>query len=120
MLIVTKLALVMLAGIYAMRSTSIFFHPEPFEPLMIVAALAFLLSVFLFYRPPTAPGWWQFTVIGLCVAGVLANGFLYFAPDASHASPTQLAFSACSVAGWLIVALSAALLTMASPSGALN
>jgi hypothetical protein len=120
MLVITKVALVILAGVYATRSSDIFFRPVPFQPLMVVAGLAFVFSIVLFYKAPTTSGWWQYTVIGLCIAGVGANAMLFFAPDASHNSPTQLAFSAVSMVGWAIVGLSAALLTMAPPAAAQN
>jgi hypothetical protein len=120
MLIITKVALVILAGIYAMRSFGVFFRPVPFEPLMVAAVLAFVFSIVLFYKAPTTSGWWQYTVIGWCVAAVGANAMLFFAPDASHSSPTQLAFSAVSMVSWAIVGLSAALLTMGPPSAAQN
>jgi hypothetical protein len=103
--IITKSALVVLAGVYAMRATGVIFHPQPLQPLMGVAAFAFVMSVILFQSPPTAPGLWLYTVIALCLFGVAANMMLFFAPDAAHSSPTNLAFSAVSIVGWAIVAL---------------
>jgi hypothetical protein len=113
MYIITKVALVILAGIYAMRASSIVFVREPLTPLWFVALFAFAMTLVLFYRTPTVPGVWQYTVIGLCLIGVAANTMLYFAPDAAHSSPTNLAFSAVSIVGWGIVALSSFLLTFA-------
>jgi hypothetical protein len=113
MFVITKAALVVLAGIYAMRSSSILFHPTALTPLWFVALFAFIMTLILFYRPPTVPGWWQYTVIGLCLVGVVANAMLYLAPDAEHSDPTNMAFSAFSVVGWGIVCLSSILLTFA-------
>lgn len=115
MFVITKAALVILAGIYAMRASSVLFHPSPLTPLMLVALFAFIMSVVLFYRPPTVQGWWQYSVIALCVVGVGANVMLFVAPDAEHNDPTNLTFSAISVIGWGIVALSSVLLTFAKP-----
>jgi hypothetical protein len=104
-LVLSKAALVMLAGIYAMRGSSVLFVRQPFQPLMIVAVLAFLFSVTLFYRAPTKPGAWLYTVLALCLVGVVANGMLYFKPDASHSDPTNLTFSALSIVGWGLLAI---------------
>ncbi len=104
-LVLSKATLVLLAGIYAMRGSSVLFERQRFDPLMIVAVLAFLFSVVLFYRPPTKLGIWLYTTVALCVVGLVANGMLYFKPDASHGDPTNLAFSALSIAGWGILAV---------------
>jgi hypothetical protein len=87
------------------------FQGGAFSPLWFVALFAFVISLVLFYRMPTVQGWWQYTAIGLCLFGVAANAMLYFAPDAEHSDPTNLAFSAFSVVGWGIVALASILLT---------
>jgi hypothetical protein len=100
LMIVSKTVLVVLAGVYAMRATGIIFHPQPLQPLMGVAAFAFVMAVVLFQNPPTVPGWQLYTVIGLCLFGVAANTMLFFAPDAAHNTPTNLAFSAVSMVGW--------------------
>jgi hypothetical protein len=113
MFAVTKAAIVILAGIYAMRASSILFHNESFSPLWFVALFAFVMSLVLFYRMPTVQGWWQYNVIGLCLIGVAANAMLFLAPDAEHSDPTNLAYSAFSVVGWGIVALSSFMLTFA-------
>ena len=118
MFVITKSAIVILAGIYAMRSAGIVFRDDAFTPLWFAALFAFILLIILFYRPPTVQGAWQYTVIILSLVGVAANAMLYFKPDAAHADPTNLAFSALSIAGWGIVALSSILLTFASTKGA--
>jgi hypothetical protein len=102
-LILSKATLVILAGIYAMRSASPVFVRQPFQPLMIAAVFAFLLLVTLFYRAPTKPGLWLYTVILLCAVGMLTNATLYFRPDAMHSDPTNMAYSAFGMAGWGIL-----------------
>lgn len=102
--IIPKAALVILAGVYAMRFSNQFFNPAKLQPLWFAAVLAFIMSLVLFYRPPTVQGWWQYTATGLCLVGVAANTILFFAPDAAHNTPTNLAFSAVSMVGWAIVA----------------
>jgi hypothetical protein len=118
MFILTKVALVILAGIYAMRVSNEVFNPSAITPLWFVALFAFVMCLVLFYRPPVERGAWQYTTIALCLIGVAANAMLYFAPDAAHGTPTNLSFSAVSVVGWSIVALSSALLTFAEPASA--
>jgi peptidoglycan/LPS O-acetylase OafA/YrhL len=115
MVIATKAALVVLAGIYAMRASDVIFARAAFTPLWFVALFAFGMSLVLFYRPPTVQGWWQYSVIGLCLVGVAANALLFFAPDTDHSNPTDLAFSAVSVLGWSIVGVSSFLLVFAAP-----
>jgi hypothetical protein len=112
MFVLAKAALVLLAGVYAIRATSFLFLDEPFEPLTLVAALAFVVSIIVFYRPPTAPGLWLYVVVALCVIGAAANALLLVAPDESHRDPTNLVFSAISIAGWALVGLSYSLLLL--------
>jgi FtsH-binding integral membrane protein len=92
--------LVVLAGIYAMRASSVLFIRQPLHPLMIVAALALVFSTAVFHRPPNAPGAWAIVVAVLCGVGVLANALLYLRPDKAHGDTTNLAFSA---AGGLVI-----------------
>jgi hypothetical protein len=105
LVIATRVSLVILAGVYAMRASNVLFHPQTFQPLMGVALFAFIMSLVLFHNPPTTPGWWLYTVIALCLVGVAANAMLLFAPDKLHNSPTNLAFSLVSVIGWAVVAI---------------
>jgi hypothetical protein len=105
MLIATKIALVILAGIYAMRSAGVIFHPGPFTPMALVAMFAFVMSVIYFYRPPTVPGPWLYTAVPLFLFGVLANSILFFAPDKAHSDPVNMTFSAVSIAGWGLLAI---------------
>jgi hypothetical protein len=111
MYVLTKATLVILAGVYTMRATNVMFNPESFNPMSLVAMFAFVMSFVLFNRLPTAPGIWAFAVVGLCLFGVVANSLLYFRPDAAHASPTNMTFSAVSIFGWAIVAIYAGLVS---------
>jgi hypothetical protein len=98
-------ALVILAGVYAIRSASFLFEGQ-FELLTPVAALAFVFSIAVFYRPPATQGIWFYLVLAACLAGFVANTLLLIYPDKEHESTTNLAFSAISIAGWAIVGLS--------------
>ena len=104
-LILSKSAIIILAGIYAMRGSSVVFVRQPFQPIMIAAVFAFLLLLTLFYRAPTKPGIWLYSVIALCVVGMATNAMLYFKPDAMHNDPTNLAFSALGTVGWGMLAI---------------
>jgi xanthine/uracil permease len=74
------------------------------------------MALVLFHRPPMVQGWWQYTVIGLCLTGVAANAMLFVAPDAEHGDPTNMMFSVFSVAGWGIMCFSSILLSFSSSS----
>jgi uncharacterized membrane protein len=76
--VIAKTALVTLAGIYAKRASNIVFHPIMVTLLWFVTLFAFVMSLVLFYRPPTVQGWWQYTVIGLCLVGVAANAIRFW------------------------------------------
>jgi hypothetical protein len=105
LMIASKTSLVMLAGIYAMRSSNVAFHPATFTPLWGVAFFAFVMSLVMYHNPPMSIGWWLFTAIGLCLIGVAANTFLFFATDFVHNNLTSRAFCVASVIGWMIVAI---------------
>ncbi len=112
--VVMKATLIILIGIYAMRASSVVFHREPFHPLMLVAALAFAVSLAAFHVPPTAPGAWSAVLALLCMVGVVANALLYARPDEAHGTPTSLTFSAVSVVGWAIVGVYSTLVAIGS------
>jgi hypothetical protein len=101
----TRIALVLMAGIYAMRSTYWIFGGEPFQPLSLLAAAVLALVVVLFYRLPTQRGPALFVVIALSVVGFAVNALLLWVPGAAHNNPTHAAFSVACMAGWAIVAL---------------
>ena len=98
--IVTKSTLVVIAGVHTMRATDVIFYPQPFQPLMAVAAFALVMLIVFFYLTPRVPDPWLYISIALCLVGIVANAFLYFASDAAHGTPANLAFSAVSVVGW--------------------
>jgi fatty acid desaturase len=103
-LILSQIMIVILIGVYAIRAASVFFVRERFQPLMIVAALAFVFALVLFHLPPTQTGAWLYLVIAACLVGVAVNALLYFKPDQAHSRPTDLAFSAVSCVGWGVLA----------------
>ncbi len=105
LIIATRISLIILAGVYAMRASNALFHPQPFQPLMVVALFAFIMSLVLFHNPPTTTGWWLYTVIALCFFGVAANTLLFIAPDKSHGTPINMAFSLVSIIGWAVVGM---------------
>jgi hypothetical protein len=104
-LILSKALIVMLAGIYAMRASSVVFVRQPFQPLMVAAMFAFLLLLTLFYRAPTKPGMWMYTAVALCAVGAITNAMLYFKPDAMHSDPTNMAFSLLALVGWGVLVI---------------
>jgi hypothetical protein len=112
LLTLTQITLVILIGVYAMRTASVIFIREPFDPLMIVAAAAFVFSILVFHQPPTTSGKWSISIVVLCTIGCVANIFLFLKPDKTHSDPTNMTFSAISVVGWAIVGIYAALITL--------
>jgi hypothetical protein len=116
LVMVVQASLVVLAGVYALRASSVLFERGPFEPLMVVAALALVFSTAVFHRPPTGPGVWAISVAALCLVGVVANALLYLKPDKSHSDPTNLAFSAISVLGWAVVGAHATWMAFGPPA----
>jgi hypothetical protein len=108
----TRIILVILAGVYAMRSTTVLFHPSTFNPMSLVAVFAFVMSFVIFQKMPTGPGLWAYSLIGFSLMGVFANSMLYFRPDALHAGTTNMTFSAVSIVGWAIVAIYAGMASL--------
>jgi hypothetical protein len=108
MTFLTQTALVLMAGIYAIRASYPLLGHEAFSPLTLVAAMVFLLAVALFHRLRKITGKLLYVVVALCLVGILVNGMLLFAPDGPHASLINTAFSATCVVGWAIVAIAAA------------
>ena len=104
LLLLSQVILVILAGVYAMRASSVFFVRQRFQLLMVLAALAFLFALVLFHHPPAVAGTWLYVVVVACIVGMIVNGILYFAPDRAHATPTNLTFSAVTGIGWGILA----------------
>jgi Na+/melibiose symporter-like transporter len=105
----TQTALVLMAGIYAVRATYPLLGGESFSPLTLLAALVFALVVVLFYRLGKSDGKLLYVIVALCLVGMTVNGMLLFAPGGAHANPTNAVFSATCILGWGIVAIAAAL-----------
>lgn len=116
---VVQASLVVLAGVYALRASSVFFERGAFEPLAVVAALAFFFSTAVFHHPPIGSGAWAMSVAALCLVGVIANALLYLKPDKSHSDPTNLAFSAISVLGWFVVGAHATWIAFGPPASSI-
>jgi ABC-type polysaccharide/polyol phosphate export permease len=96
--------LVVLIGIYAIRS-SWFIFSGIFSPLTPVATGVLVLCIILFHRPPTEPGTWLYIVIFGSIAGAIVNGLLIFSSKATYSNPTNQVFSVISLVGWLILAI---------------
>jgi hypothetical protein len=102
--LITRVALVLLAGIYAMRSSDWIFGSNSFEPLILLAAAAFCLTIYLFFRMPQQSGAALYAVLALCAAGVAVNALLLL-DSGSPEDPTDQIFSLTCTAGWAAVAL---------------
>jgi hypothetical protein len=100
-----RTVLVIMAGIYAIRSTYTILGSKEFEPLSILAAIVFCLTVFLFYRLTKLSIRFLYTVMGLCVVGLAVNSMLLFSAYKNHDNPIEAAFSGFCMFGWLVVAL---------------
>jgi hypothetical protein len=109
MIFLTQTALVLMAGIYAVRATYSLLGGEPFSPLSLLAALVFALVVALFHLLSKATGKVLFVIVALCLLGMTVNGLLLFAPGGAPSNPTNAVFSATCVLGWAIVAITAAM-----------
>jgi hypothetical protein len=93
--LLTQTALVLMAGIYAVRTT---------YPLLV-----FLITLALFHKLPKANGKILYIVVMLCIGGMVVNGLLLFAPGGAQAGLIKTLFSATCVVGWGVVAVTAAL-----------
>lgn len=96
--------LVVLTGIYAIRSSWFIFSGN-FSPLTPVATIVLGLCIVLFHRPPTESGTWLYVVVFGSIAGALANGLLLFSTKEAYTNPTNQVFSVISLIGWLILAV---------------
>jgi uncharacterized membrane protein len=105
LIIASKTSLVILAGVYAIRWSNAVFHPSTFTPLWTLAFFAFVMSLVMYHNPPMTMGWWLYTSVGLCLVGVAANAFLFFATDIAHDNLASRTFCVVSVIGWMIVAI---------------
>ena len=107
--LLTQTALVLMAGIYAIRATYPLLGSEPFSPLTVLAGLVFLLTVALFHRLRKANGKVLYVVVMLCLGGMVVNGLLLIAPGGAQAGLIKTLFSATCVVGWGVIAVAAAL-----------
>jgi hypothetical protein len=102
-LILPKILLVILIGIYTIR-TSWFLFSGIFSPLTPVAAAVLVICLFAFHRPPETPGIWFYALIVTCVAGAIANGMLLFSTAPAYSNATNMIFSAVSLTCFILLA----------------
>ncbi len=102
MIILSKALLVVLIGIYAIRSSWFIFSGNV-SPLTPVAAAVLVLRIISFHRLPLEVGTWFYVVIGMCVAGAFANASLLFVSSPIYANPTNIAFSAISLGCFVLL-----------------
>jgi hypothetical protein len=102
-IVLSKGLLVVLIGIYAIRS-SWFVFSGSFSPLTPVAAAVMVLCIISFHRLPLELGMWFYVLMFVCVAGAIANASLLFATSPNYANPTNMAFSAISLGCFLLLA----------------
>jgi hypothetical protein len=100
--VLIQIVLTALVGMYAIRSTWFLFSGI-ISPLLPVAAAACALCIYLFHRPPVAPGMFLWIVVGLCLAGAVANGALLTSTAPAYRDPTNFVFSAASAVLWLVL-----------------
>jgi hypothetical protein len=96
MIALSKSLLVILIGIYAIRS-SWFIFSGIFSPLTPIAAIVLVLCVIAFHTPPSSIGPWFFTLLATFAVGAVANFLLLFASGEASADPVNRAFSLVSM-----------------------
>jgi hypothetical protein len=101
----TQSALVLLIGIYAIRASWFLFSSGALTPLTPVAAAIVGLCVYLFHRAPTQTGPFLWGVLAACAVGAIANALLLTSTSPAYRNPTNMTFSALSVALWIALAL---------------
>jgi hypothetical protein len=99
----SKAVLVLLIGIYAIRSSWFLFGVV--SPLTPVAMAVLALCITLFHRPPTEIGWWFGAVIAACIVGAIAN-----------ADPTNRLFSMISLGAFVAYGLLQSWAILARPA----
>jgi hypothetical protein len=100
---ITQALLVVLIGIYSIRSSWFLFSGQ-FSPLTPVAAAVLVLCLFAFHRPPTSVSLWFWAVMAVCLAGAIANATLLFSTSPIYSNPTNTAFSAISLGCFILLA----------------
>jgi hypothetical protein len=98
----SKALLVILIGIYAIRSTWFIFSGS-FSPLTPVAAAVLILCIISFHRLPLEIGTWFYVLISICVLGAIANASLLFSTSPIYANPTNMTFSAISLGCFVLL-----------------
>jgi hypothetical protein len=109
MYLLTQTALVLMAGMYAVRATYSLLGTEPFTPLAIVAALVFCLVLALFHRLAKASRPWLLVTIVMCLIGLGVNALLLFTPGTGQLRFTNDLFSAICMAAWAWVGVACAI-----------
>jgi hypothetical protein len=94
--------LVALIGMYAVRASWFLFGGQ-LTALTPVAAAVFVLCLVLFHWAPTMAGPWLYVLLAACVAGAAVNASLLFSAEGAYRDPTNFAFSAASVVGWIVL-----------------
>jgi hypothetical protein len=102
MIVISKALLVILIGIYTIRSSWFIFSGN-FSPLTPVAAIVLVLCMMTFHRLPLAFGGWFYLVIAMCVMGAIANASLLFATSPTYTNPTNFVFSATSLGCFILL-----------------
>lgn len=104
MIVIPKILLVILIGIYAIR-TSWFLFSGIFSPLTPVAAIVFVICLFAFHQSPETTGTWFYILIATCVLGAIANASLLFVTAPVYSNATNMTFSAVSLACFIALGL---------------
>jgi hypothetical protein len=97
-----KILLVILIGVYFIRTTWFFWGV--FSPLTPVAGIVLTICLFAFHKPPTETGAWFYGVIAMCVVGAIANFSLLYSTAPAYQNPTNQAFSWTSMISFLLLA----------------
>jgi hypothetical protein len=103
-IVIPKILLVILIGIYAIR-TSWFLFSGVFSPLTPVAAIVFVICLFAFHRPPETTGTWFYSLVAIYVIGAIANASLLFSTAPVYSNTTNMTFSAVSLTCFIILGL---------------
>jgi dolichyl-phosphate-mannose--protein O-mannosyl transferase len=94
-----RVAAVLLAGMYAMRTAY-----GPMEgklpPLTFLAATIFLFCVFIFHRVPQSLGWWAYVVLAGSVVGCGVN-IMFFRAAPAMAMDGVISFA--SAICWIVI-----------------
>jgi hypothetical protein len=101
-MVISQAILVVLIGIYFIRTTWFIFSGV-FSPLTPVAAAVLVVCLISFHRLPTTPGFWFYLLLATCLAGAIANASLLFATSPIYSNPTNQAFSWVSMISFIVL-----------------